>query len=671
MAVDLNLKALVLTTTPPFPRDYGNRNRVFQLIERLKGLGYRISLVLYPFDEEWERSVPNYYRKLVEEFEYFCVVPATRKLHQAAAGRHHTIDEWWDLNIGTTLEWLCRRIPFDVMVVNYAFLSRAFEFAPKGAVKVLETHDLFSGRREAFAAHGVAPEFFYTTPDQEKIAFDRSDVVIAIKDAEAATIGSMTSNSVVSIPYWDTSRQPMKSQARPKPLIFSHDRPLRVGFIGAQNSVNIVNFQRFLTRFERWMRLYNPPLNIVVAGNVCRALSDYVFLEKLGRVQKIDDFYNGIDVVAAPLEFSTGIKVKIGEALAWGKPVIATHNAFDGYRHWRSSQSLSSVEDVCDELVGLAMNESDWVEQALDARRASRSARTAQESGFLILQNWLRDRTKRIVLVTNWPFWRRSSFLDEHLAHMSEFLSHLATVTVISTADETPDPSRVFAPLHFVHTSSEEVADAIENLRATSLVLCLVLGPGSPQGLERFLPSETVVWKSSYNGKTACLVGIAGAPTISLSVLRYTPVGTPAETEATSIMLFTPEHLDDWGKALVEFAVNAARMTGGHPFIFRASADVSTCSRAFNALQKTNAGKIIWIGDESELCGALQIAAYRKQDFMIINRRLIFPSKFGEDGKISLSDSVLSFLKGNASATIAANWDTGWSAVWRELEHKV
>jgi len=36
-----------------------------------------------------------------------------------------------------------------------------------------------------------------------------------------------------------------------------------------------------------------------------------------------------------PLEFSTGIKIKVAEALAWNVPVLATRDAFDGFRAYQ------------------------------------------------------------------------------------------------------------------------------------------------------------------------------------------------------------------------------------------------------------------------------------------------------------------------------------------------
>jgi hypothetical protein len=43
-------------------------------------------------------------------------------------------------------------------------------------------------------------------------------------------------------------------------------------------------------------------------------------------------FYNMIDAVVTPLEFSAAIKIKVGEAVARNVPVLATWDAFDGVR---------------------------------------------------------------------------------------------------------------------------------------------------------------------------------------------------------------------------------------------------------------------------------------------------------------------------------------------------
>src|SRR5437868_2921737 len=121
-------------------------------------IGFSVSFLLYPIDRDWADNVPDYYRELIDGFDYFAVIPNSRPLHQNARGYHHAIDEWWDPNIAQHLTWLFRRKRFDVFLVNYTFLAKAFEFALPGVVKILDTHDLFSGRRELFEQFGLAPE---------------------------------------------------------------------------------------------------------------------------------------------------------------------------------------------------------------------------------------------------------------------------------------------------------------------------------------------------------------------------------------------------------------------------------------------------------------------------------------------------------------------------------
>jgi len=222
---------LILSTTPPLPRDYGNRNRVDQTVSLFRRMGFAVSFLLYPIDRDWAEEVPGYYRQLVESFDFFAVVPNSRKLHQNARGYHHGLDEWWDDNIAQQLTWLFQRKRFDVLFVNYTFLAKAFEYAPPGVVKVLDTHDLFSGRRELFEKFEVPPEFFYTSPEREKTALDRADAVIAIKQSEAVALRALTARTVFSLPYWDDR----SLEARPAPgelKAYDHDRPFRLGFWG-------------------------------------------------------------------------------------------------------------------------------------------------------------------------------------------------------------------------------------------------------------------------------------------------------------------------------------------------------------------------------------------------------------------------------------------------------
>ena len=229
------------------------------------------------------------------------------------------------------------------------FLSRAFLHAPWGCRRVLDTHDRLSGRRELFERHGVAAEFFVTTETEEAIGLARANIVVAIKDSEAAYFRTVTDRLVITLPFCSGGQPPARragAVAAPS---------LRVGFIGADNSVNAANLNAFLARLVAWCGLYLPDLVLLVAGNVCRRLAEVPgFVTLLGHVDDVSEFYRAVDVVVAPLAFSTGLKIKVAEALSAGVAVVATKDAFDGFAAADPFHALPDLDGVCGALVALS-----------------------------------------------------------------------------------------------------------------------------------------------------------------------------------------------------------------------------------------------------------------------------------------------------------------------------
>ncbi|HVB15528.1 MAG TPA: glycosyltransferase [Stellaceae bacterium] len=439
------LRALVVSPSASHPRDYGNRNRVWQTTSFLKRLGYDITFVLYPLETDWARGIPPSYADMKEAWSDVIVIPPSMPLHQRARGAHHEIDEWWDPEIGHYLSWLFQRQFFDVIFVNYSYLSRALELAPRNTIKVLDTHDLFAGRKELLAQNDVAPEFFYTTAEQERIAFDRADIILAIKDSEREAIRAMTRRTVLSLPFYPADLPAAASPGREVDLPAlrrpAGDTELVVGFIGAENSVNIVNISRFLTEMGRLVPIYTPSLRIVIAGNVCRGLwSDNPAVRLVGPVENINDFYDAVDVVVVPLSFSTGIKIKVGEALAYGKPVVATANGFDGYPAFDPFHRLPDVPSACRALIKLACDPPRLALLAEHTMMAARMAGLATSGSLESLAQALHNRVRRIVFVTDKPFWRRDTLWHERLYQWYELMSYLAPTICLAIGDY-PDAS--------------------------------------------------------------------------------------------------------------------------------------------------------------------------------------------------------------------------------------
>lgn len=347
-------RVLVLSPTPTHPQDFGNRKRIHAVCTKLKEMGAHIDFAFYPSEADWRETIPRAQeREMAATWDDFFLLAPSVPLHAPPERDHHALDEWWDPAIGHFLTWIFAHRAYDAFIVNYTWLSRALEFAPRGVVRILDTHDRFSGRKELLASMGIAPEFFYlSSPQEEGVAFSRADVVWAIKDEEASFFRTITSKPVLTVAHVD-SVVPLEPPAR------DPHGYLRVGVFGAANNINAVNIRNFIREArEDWKRRF-APVKLIIAGSVCDALGTVTepFLEMMGRLEDISEFYRSVDIVAVPMEFSTGLKIKTGEALSIGAAVISTRHAFEGYRATHKFQQLPNLKEMVATIAELSFSQ--------------------------------------------------------------------------------------------------------------------------------------------------------------------------------------------------------------------------------------------------------------------------------------------------------------------------
>ena len=180
------LKALVLSPTPTWPLNYGNRKRVYSICKRLQDSGFSIHFVHYASEGDWRESVPDVAAdQMAEQWHRVDHVFPSVPLHTDPESDVHLIDESGGIpRWKTTLKGLFSRAEYDLVWVNYTWLSRGLVLAPNQAFKVLDTHDKFSGRDKVLSGNNINPEFFYTSESEELIALKRADLAIAIKREE-------------------------------------------------------------------------------------------------------------------------------------------------------------------------------------------------------------------------------------------------------------------------------------------------------------------------------------------------------------------------------------------------------------------------------------------------------------------------------------------------------
>lgn len=415
------LEFLVLTPTPTHPQNFGNRKRIYSLCRRLQTLNVRIHLLHYPAESDWRDSIPERSRMDMERcWDSQYIVAPTRKLHTPSVAVDHKLDEWWDPAIGDYLSWLFSRKHFDAIVVNYIWLSKAFDFVPNGVVRILDTHDRFSDRRAMLAAEGLGPEFFHISQEDEAKGLNRADIIWAIKDDEGRFFSTLTERTIVTVAHADETRPVTRIQHS------GDSEYLTLGFLGASNTINRQNVRSFLKVAIPLFRRYLAPIRLKIGGSVCDLLGELRGEPGVALTGKLDDvrkFYADIDAAIIPMGFGTGLKIKTAEALAASIPIIANSHAFEGFdaKHpWHMLATHEALAEACIELAFQRELLDDLRHASVDAQLAilDKVSRSIQSSVELV-----RHKIPKLIIVLPREAMTPNSALAILLEHSARYLA--------------------------------------------------------------------------------------------------------------------------------------------------------------------------------------------------------------------------------------------------------
>jgi glycosyltransferase involved in cell wall biosynthesis len=422
----LGADILVLSPTPTAPTDQGNRKRIYAVCRELQRRGARIHFVFYP-QEWWFDYLPDdLVREMGRQWDSFHLLPATRHTYTKPEGADYKIDEWWDDSIRDYLQWLFKRNRFDAFIVNYAYMSKAFEYAPANTLKILDTHDKFTGRRQLLDQNGIAPEFFYTTDDQEAIALNRAQLVWAIKDEERDFYRSISSTPCITMPHIEPEARVARVR-RPE-----DNGRLVIGMLGSGNAINVNNARAFVKVALPIIARREAPVVIRFVGAMCSRLPDLEGLpgvELMGPVDSTDEFYRDVDLVIVPLAFSTGLKIKAVEAFATGMPLVAMGHALEGIptRHpWHQCETMEEVAEVCCDVA--------FDHQHLKSltETTTRTYALVRAQAKVAFDDTLRRLTHypTVVMTVDRGFFELDSPYREHIFQTVNLMRHLAQVVL-------------------------------------------------------------------------------------------------------------------------------------------------------------------------------------------------------------------------------------------------
>ena len=402
------MNILWFSPTPSHPQNAGNRSRIFSLVKYFQDRGHHITFAYFA----QEGSDPQSLSAMQSEWDDFYLIPFSGRNRKKTHGELWGVDDWYEPAITEEISSLLRSRTFDVVFCEYIFQSKVLELFPAKCVRVIDAHDRFGGRAELLKRNGIAPDFFYTSPQQEALALNRADLVIAIQEQEAEYYRSITEAEVVVIghiinkPEWQWSSP-------------NRGNRLRIGYFGSGNSLNRKSVNAFIDAYAHNLELVAKS-ELILAGSICdRAaepsahrveLPSYIQATTLGRIDDIAEFYRAVDVAVNPMIDGTGLKIKTIEALNFGIPVVSTVSGSDGlpvscdfHRAKDPETTVEHLLNICrqNNLQNVADESYRVIEQYQnDLKLKLRSLLSKLEQLAENLQS-----KKTVVLVTDAPFW--------------------------------------------------------------------------------------------------------------------------------------------------------------------------------------------------------------------------------------------------------------------------
>lgn len=202
------------------------------------------------------------------------------------------------------------------VICNYCWLAPALDLFYAPTKKLVLAHDVWHEHvlRKTDNAH-----FRNLDRTQESAYLKKADIVVAITDRDAATFRQMVPNRTVITALMSCTPVTTLSAVVPGRLLF----------VGSGYTANVAGMNWFLRQVAPLLETEKPGyFELRLVGKVGLAEDlEQVFpirVSTMGVVTDIAAEYGCAEIIIAPLREGTGLKIKVVEALSYGKAVLTT-----------------------------------------------------------------------------------------------------------------------------------------------------------------------------------------------------------------------------------------------------------------------------------------------------------------------------------------------------------
>lgn len=323
------------------PADTGSKSNTFNLLKTLKEKGFEITLFCCYTDTANHPEISKYVDKLIEIKN-----PLSNWLYKIA-NRIFNFLVKNPIRQNIVLKLILRRmlkdqfVKHDYILFNYVIFS---EIIPDElfAKSILFTHDIVYYRyQQWYNQNGDMNALVEAVKTKELSQLNKFWKVLVVADYE---------ERLLELEGFDSTK--VYNIGAPQEItdLVYKNFPYYFGFLGGKYEQNVVALKKFLLEYY----VHCSDKTLAIGGGIGSVpeikelIKDFPNIKVLGFVDDLESFYDNVRFIVATLPMGSGIKIKVVEAMSYGKIVIGTDKAFEGVNpvhltHVVDVQKLSSA----------------------------------------------------------------------------------------------------------------------------------------------------------------------------------------------------------------------------------------------------------------------------------------------------------------------------------------
>jgi glycosyltransferase involved in cell wall biosynthesis len=335
----------------------GTHRRVYDLFTYFKSRGFSMDLItLNGFTNRWGKqdlekrdlfdsiTVCEWRPSLLERGKIFWSTRRGRLNNYVFSSLRNTFDE------------MLKQKKYLFLIVNYVYWADLASGVDDKLTRVIDLHDFITVNE--YLRRGRGRFEFGAMFEDEIRAISRFDYALSISEEESLCLSPFC-------PDTKFVRAPISFSPR---FQNSAESIYDLLFVGSDNKFNRDGMRWFM---ESVYPLLPSNIRIAVVGGVCRFLEPRDNIALIPRVRELDELYRQSRLAFCPLQGGSGLKVKVVEALSFGKPVITTSYGLSGIlqKHNNGCYLADSHEDFAAGISKLLDDPHEYEEYKLKAEK--------------------------------------------------------------------------------------------------------------------------------------------------------------------------------------------------------------------------------------------------------------------------------------------------------------